>query len=376
MNEAQHPPRFDGLRLQIAREAKGITRHELAELINASPSFISACEKGTKRPSPDLQILLCANLRVRPSFFFDSSAADWSIESCHYRHRQVASKFEKGRLRSEAHIYTRVIEGLSRFVHFLPVKLPLASLDQPANQVAQAVRNLWGLKADTPIASLCTLIENAGVVVMYHSTTTDRIDACSRRSEIPLILLASDGRSASRLRFDLGHELAELVFSSGNGGTVEHERMMNAFVGHFMMPSKGFGPHFSQKRLTVSHLFDLKKVWRVSMAAILQQALILELLSQEEYVLWKRKLASRGWSRSEPGETTQPPRPRSFQNAVSVAANAGLSLEALSEHAGISSDYLSELLKLNRSIIPQVISTEQPRTDILKWSSGISVVAS
>src|SRR4051812_30647678 len=70
---------FNGSRLEIARENSQLSRAELAERSETSPSFITACEKGRKKPSKDLEAIIAHILGVRTSFFYVPMFDPWTL---------------------------------------------------------------------------------------------------------------------------------------------------------------------------------------------------------------------------------------------------------------------------------------------------------
>ena len=332
---------FSGEKLQIARESAQLSRGELAELADTSPSFISACEKGRKKPSHELEVVLAHVLRVLPAFFYGPIGAQWELNACHFRHRQAATERLKGQFRSQLFLFNELFRVLRKIAKFPECTLPSLSLlpETPIEAVAGNLRQQWGISAHTPISRICRLLENAGVFIGYHSLKTESIDACSRRADFPVILATKVGRGAARLHYDIGHELGELIFAETASSSAIYERLINGFVGTLFMPAVGFGPHFTSKALTFSHLWELKRTWRVSASAILQRALKLDLIKYDLFVLWKRKLIARGFGRVEPEEPIFA-EPENLRRALTVASQAGITPADIAHEIGIETEVL------------------------------------
>lgn len=351
------PHDFNGAKLQFAREAAGLSRVELATEAQTSASFITACEKQKKKPSADLRTLLASKLGVKPRFFSGALDESWDVETCHFRHRQAASIAEKGQLRSELFVYSKILDALTKVVQFPRVALPdLAQTELPTESLAAELRRMWRMSANSPVGAICRVIERAGIVILFHSSDSERVDACSKFGSTPTILITKQNRGTSRVIYDLAHELGELVYRSASEKGVAHEKRINAFAGYFLMPRDGFGPHFCSKPLTLSHLLELKATWRVSMSAVLQHALSLRLLDQETFVIWKRKIGARGWTKSEPQEP-QFSNPEAFRDAIALAISRGLTLRELSEFVDLEANTLHTLFKANGTVFPEIMNT-------------------
>lgn len=343
--------------LQFAREAAGKSRAQLAGDVSTSASFITACEKQRKKPSAELRIALASTLGVRPRFFSGTSESDWRVESCYFRHRQAATTSEKGQLRSQLYLYSKILDALAQIVQFPRVNLLDApGMNLPTESLAQELRRLWRMSADSPVGAICRLIERAGIVILYHSSGSVKVDACSKFGKIPLILISKTNRGTSRLTFDLVHELGELIYRSTLQDGLAREKQINSFVGHFLMPRKGFESHFLSKPLTMSHLLELKVTWRVSMSAILRHSLTLNLLDEKSYIVWKRKLNARGWSKTEPQEPSFS-EPEAFSDATSLVISRGLTLSELAEHVDLEEKTAHLLFKANSVIYPEIVNT-------------------
>lgn len=362
-----HENHFEGIKLQFARERLNLSRKDLAKRVHASPSFITACEKGRKRPSQELEVLLASELRVTTRYFYGQVYGRWQLSDCHFRHRQAVTKAEQARLRSELYFYSRVIAALRRLVKLPSVNLPqITHYDlRSIEQIAGEVRRVWKISDSKPIDQLCRLVENAGIPILLSSSDLVHIDAGSHYDPDPLIVVRRRNCGATRIISDVAHEVGELIFHSSAANTVAHERKINQFVGSLLMPAPGFSPHFEARLLTLSHLWELKRTWRVSLSAILQRALALELITHEIFVSWKRRFAARGWTRVEPNEP-QLAGPDLLRRSFEVLVRQGTSLPHFAAQAGFSELGLGELLRENAlgylmtTVVPSIGSVRSP----------------
>src|SRR6266446_2526602 len=186
-----HEDQFNGIKLQLARERLNISRAELAKRIHTSPSFVTACEKDRKRPSRGLETLLASELRVTRHYFYGTISDRWELADCHFRHRQAITKTEKSLMRGQLYFYSRLLVALRQFVRLPRTNLLRVTLYdlRSVEQIAGEVRRLWGISASKPIAQLCRLIENAGIVIVFYTADLAHIDAASHPGDAAVILV-------------------------------------------------------------------------------------------------------------------------------------------------------------------------------------------
>jgi Zn-dependent peptidase ImmA (M78 family) len=366
-----HEDKFNGTKLQLARERLNISRVELANRVRTSPSFVTACEKCRKRPSRGLETLFASELRVTRQYFYGTISGGWELIDCHFRHRQAITKTEKSLMRGQLYFYSRLVGALRHFVRLPRTNLPRVTLYdlRSVEQIAGEVRRLWGISASKPIDQLCRLIENAGIPIVFHTAQLAHVDAASHPGDAAVILVRRRNCGATRINSDVGHELGELIFYPSSNATVQHEKKMNRFVGALLMPESGFVPHFTVRPFTISHLWELKKTWGASLSAIVQRALEIGLLSESEFVSWKRRFAARGWSRLEPNEP-QLAGPELLRRSLDVMTRQNVSLGDFATHVGLSELGLAELLRDNGlgSLMTTIVKV--PETQMQVDSTG------
>jgi len=92
-------------------------------------------------------------------------------------------------------------------------------------------------------------------------------------------------------------------------GSIETEAEANRFASAFLLPRKAFSRDFRMKSFSWEHVFDLKRRWRVSAAAIVKRGYDLGLLGAVEYRQAFKYMSAKGWrTNGEPNEPTfQPP---------------------------------------------------------------------
>src|SRR6266550_13503 len=113
---------------------------------------------------------------------------------------------------------------------------------------------------------------------------------------MPTLIFVNNTIPADRLRFTLAHEIGHIVMHAIPNPEMEKEA--HRFAAEFLMPEQDIKPHL--RSVTLPVLAALKKVWRVSMAALLMRARQLKIISERVYVALVRQMAP--YRRREPAE--------------------------------------------------------------------------
>jgi Zn-dependent peptidase ImmA (M78 family)/DNA-binding XRE family transcriptional regulator len=299
--------RFSGQRLQLAREFRGRTQKQLGDDVAASHALISQYEAGKKKdPSPDLGEALGSVLGFEPEFFYQPIVDIFREEECSFRHRRTAPERLKSRVRAHATLIGMVIERLRTQFRFPKLDLPKAnaSSEEEIELAAERSRQHWGISLDGPILQIARLLERAGVVVVPHLVDSVKIDAFSRNGRTTLIFLNKAIPSTSRWTFDIGHECGHLIMHNGiHTGTEETERAADRFASALLMPRRAFAREFQMEPFSWNHIFELKKRWRVSAAAIVRRSYDLRLIGAVTYRRAFQYMSAQGWrTKGEPHE--------------------------------------------------------------------------
>jgi len=184
----------------------------------------------------------------------------------------------------------------------LPAR-PISSLEAPYQEIeaiASRVRKDWGVPPG-PISSVVGLLESHGVVVIRMTLDSADVDAFSLPFvDRPVIVLGSDKGDRARSRFDAAHELGHLVIHGAEfWGLTEVEKQAHGFAAAFLMPRDQIYRELPQ-RVDWPSLFQLKRRWQVSLAALLMRARTLERMTPATYLTAVKAASARGWRRVEP----------------------------------------------------------------------------
>jgi Zn-dependent peptidase ImmA (M78 family)/transcriptional regulator with XRE-family HTH domain len=291
---------FNPSMLVLARESRGLTQTELAQLATVSQAMLSKVEAGAKLPGEDLLSRLAEHLQYPVEFFSqgDTVFGPGLSEFFHRKRQDVGVKL-LAKVHAQVNVIRMHLARLLRAVDGPEVRIRPIDLDdfggKPQN-VARALRSTWQL-ADGPIPNVIRVIEDAGGVVVRVPFPSARIDAISRWVPgLPPLFFVNEGLPTDRERLTLCHELGHLVMHDVPNQDMEAEA--NQFAAEFLMPEKDIAPHLD--RVSLDRLAALKPYWRVSMAALLFRATELRKVSKNTaQLLWMQMAPYR---RQEPTE--------------------------------------------------------------------------
>lgn len=278
-----HPPR-----LTLAREMRGLTKTELAELIGKSAAAVGQFEGGGRsscRPDPRTLAALALALGVPVNFFARrSSPTHLEVDVCHFRSLRSASQRERRRLLARASLICDLLRELEQHVRLPDEQVSRVArsvrTEPEIEQLAVQVRHAWGLGLG-PIGNVINLLERQGVVVTRVPASSEAVDAFSTWHEgRPLAFLVMAKDSTSRVRWDASHELGHLVMHVDVvPGSPLAEREANRFAGAFLLPRDAFAME-CPRRLDWDHFYELKRRWKVSVSALLKRAYDLRCISE------------------------------------------------------------------------------------------------
>lgn len=302
-----HP--FNPEMLTLARMSRGLTQTELASALEVTQGRVSKIEHGFFEPNEELVARMGVVLKYPTEFFFQPGYIN-TLPSWFHRKRKHLPQATLGRIHAEIAIRLRniaklLVSTVVRAVHLVP-QLDIDEHGEPET-IARAVREKWALERG-PIQNLVDVLERAGVLVVPCDFGATEVDAVGIRLQgMPPLMFVNATAPMDRLRYTMAHELGHLVMHATPTADVEGEA--NRFAAEFLMPEYDIKPQLVNA--TLQTLSILKRVWRVSMAALLKRAQDLRVLSAKRATaLWKQ-MSALGFRKREPAEldlTTEKPR--------------------------------------------------------------------
>ena len=281
--------RLDPHRITFARELRGLTKKDLAEKIKKTPSAISQIESGLIHPDLETFVSISLVLKTPPSFFTEKPQRNKYIElaSCHFRSLRSTPQSVRRQSARKGDLCIDFIELLESKGLIFPSEAITdftcpADTDEDIEQAAMDLRRHWNMKLG-PIPDLVKLVESKGILVLPLEEVCNKVDAYSTwRGRRPCMLL-SLGRKASRVRFDVSHELGHIVLhEETSAGDAKTERQAHRFAGAFLAPRDSFIEE-CPRRWNFHAFHQLKFRWKMSIQALLYRAKDLGCISQSTY---------------------------------------------------------------------------------------------
>jgi len=302
---------FNPEMLILARESREYSQSELSRLISVNQATVSRVESGVLEPQEELISVLADRLRYHRSFFYQTDKV-YGFNSTVFFHRKRQSLAD--RVLRKLHAFMNITRmRVARLVRSGTLESPFRFQQIESNEyaggptaAARIVRSTWMLPSG-PVRNMTAAIEDAGGIVVGMDFGTRQADAVSEwiPPQPPIFLLNCNSEiSGDRLRLTLAHELAHVVMHKFPKPEIEEEA--NLFAAEFLMPRKEIKP--SLYGLTMNKLADLKKYWKVSMAALIMRAYELKTItdSQRRYLFINVAKRSGGSRIHEPLESEMP----------------------------------------------------------------------
>ncbi len=324
---------FNGNRLKMARQYRGMTVEELSQKINVSKQAVSQYETDKIEDVPFQKILAISNVLNFPyKYFAQEDISNIKTGTTYFRSLMKTSK--KYRLAQEIkmeHIAT-IYSFLNEYVTFPYLNLPawIGEISSPV-EAAKKLRDYWEL-GDKPIDSIMRIVERNGIIVTTFSTDTNDIDAFSQYVEmndfdVYIIALSNNKESAARINFDIAHELGHIVLHEWSEDEEvlsreefkAKEKEANEFAAAFLLPETSFAQEVSLDPQKLDYYVQLKRRWKVSVAAMLYRSCSLGIITQGQYQYLMRVMQNKGWRKSEPLDNTiKAANPSLFSDAVDL----------------------------------------------------------
>ena len=301
-------------RVRLARRKAGYSLRELSIAMDSkvTAQAIGKYERGESVPSSGVLLALSKALGVSLGYLMDTQGIE--LSGVEFRTKANTSA------RDRAQVETEVLEWIERYLQVEHVlELDSAQWQRPvararklgtagdAEKLAAEVRETWKLGLD-PIPNMTELLEEKGLKVLTVPLAervfgfTCLVKRPDQQAEMPVIVV-SDRSSLERRRLTLAHELAHRLIDTDSLADREEEKAANVFAGAFLMPrdhlQREAGKH--RNALGYKELIDLKRLYRVSGAALLMRLRQLEIISESTLVYAFQSIA-RGWRTQEPHE--------------------------------------------------------------------------
>jgi Zn-dependent peptidase ImmA (M78 family)/DNA-binding XRE family transcriptional regulator len=291
----------------LAREIRGISQSELADLIQLTQGMLSKIEKGLFKPSEEIFTNIC-NILEFPMSFFEQTNNIFEPNLSYYRKRIVIKKRDLLKAEGSMNLVRMNLENLMTSVELPELNLPFWDVDVHGTpeSAAKWVRQKWRIPKGR-IENLTKIIEDNGIVVVPFDFGSEKMDGLSlfTKERQPIIYI-NNKMPGDRQRLTLAHELGHLVMHIGQQiaqiRNVEKEAMQ--FAAEFLVPASEFLQDI--ETIGLETLGNMKRYWKISMGALLYRAKELAQVTENQYRYLWQQMAYLGYKTKEPAELSVP----------------------------------------------------------------------
>jgi Zn-dependent peptidase ImmA (M78 family) len=331
-----------------------MSQADLADACGVSQGMLSKIEAGVAVFPQERLERLAEILGVLPEFFLQGVAVGALGSTClQFRKRRTLPIKKLREICAIVNIRRIQVERLLKTVEIEEQKFQHLDLEEFSSpeHVAQAMRRLWNVPLG-PVANLVQCVEAAGAIVVRLDFQTQQFDAASQwMPGVPPLFFINARMPPDRVRLTLAHEIGHVVMHSI--ASIDAEAEANRFAAEFLMPASEVRHELDN--LTLQRLAELKRIWRVSMQAILYRARELGTLTPRRYRSLMMLMSKLGYRKSEP-VTLSAEEPTQLKTIVSFHQR---------EH-GYSVDDLAKLMLVPRHRIPDEFMDDGPSLRIVR----------
>lgn len=358
-----------GDRIKQARIYRGKTQKELADELGVTKQAISKYEKSKSKLGTEVIAKLPKILGFPLSFFskeYDYESEDKSI--IYFRTKEIRQR-TKEQLGEKINILDEEIIGyLEQYIDFPKNNIPDFNYHncnydiEEIKDITLKIRELWNLKKD-PIDNLSYVLQINGFLINKQYIEQNKTDGFSQAiGDKFYIFISANKECAVRSRFDLAHELGHLVLHRNieieEQGSKYIERQADYFASELLYPSDVFIKEIQSLPLNFETFIMLKEKWKISIQAIIRKCRDLELISDDKYIYFQKKISYNKWRFKEPlDDYIVAEEPRLIKDAIEllienniinkrdILMNIELDKEEIIKLCNLPKDYFNESLQ-------------------------------
>lgn len=268
--------------ITLAREARGYSQADLADLSGVSRSMISKFEQDSLVMSDELASKLTNTLKFQDSLFY----ADTDIlPPALYRRRDTVPAKTLMQIDANINLYqlniARLLNAIKKDAALIPV-IPISESGS-AEASADRLRKLWKLNKGA-IENLTDVLESHGIITVSMDFGTERVDSRSILIEDKFpVIFYNKKLLGDRLRFTLAYELGHIVMHTRTvlNTLTDLSKETNSFAAEFLMPKNEIIKDLGEN-VDLELLARLKGKWKASMHAILYRAVDLQVITENQ----------------------------------------------------------------------------------------------
>ncbi|MEB9855896.1 DNA-binding protein [Bacillus cereus] len=369
-------------RLKSARIYRGKTIAELAEETGVTKQAISQYENGKYVPSLETLLCLIGVLNFPREYFYKPYKNEIKVGNTFFRSLFTTSKKERNSQEEKIKNLSELYGFLEEYVNFPEPDIPELNENNP-EKAAIKLRKYWGL-GEEPIPNMVRLLEKKGFIVTSLSSGSNKVDAFSQYQkvngkEIYFIVLSKEKNSAVRRQFDAAHELGHIFLHNFSTDINEItrdefrdiEREADDFAASFLLPADSFIKDLIYPN-KLEFYIELKKKWKVSVAAMIVRAYKLKVISYNTYQYLMRQISSKNWRKREPlDDVLKVHEPIALKKAVELLLiNDVLTGPELVRKLMLSESDIEQLLNLTSGMLKSQINDNEVIVELASKRSG------
>jgi Zn-dependent peptidase ImmA (M78 family)/DNA-binding XRE family transcriptional regulator len=289
--------------IQTARLAKGMTQGDLAEAAGVTQAALSRYEHDLREPEPGVLRAIATALGVTSELLAAGGRIESDVAGAAHMRRQASAKVSVWRrLEAQLNMVRFHATGLlSELAVKQQLVIPRLSPEEfQPTEAAQYVRAQWRMPSG-PVHSIVAWLEAAGTLIVERDFGPGaRVDGLSQWADPTTpVMLISQVAPTDRKRLTYAHELGHLVLhSEWLPRQKDVEQQATDFAAEFLMPACEIKPML--RGLRFGKLADLKRYWGTSMAAIIERARQLDIITPQQRITMYKELSARRWRTREP----------------------------------------------------------------------------
>lgn len=300
---------FNGDRLKEARYYNSLSITQLANKLSISKQMVSKYENGKSNPSTEVMFGMMKELGFPRDFFYSDYKK--SMETTGTFYRSLLTSTQKQKAPSDVMMRAATIyrDFLENYIEF-PISEEYELDEQDPEVAANWLREAWNL-GNSPINNMINLLEKHSFTIVFLPKRMEKVSAFGSNRIIDskkYYSIAVDKQSSFfKQQFSLAHELGHWLMhaESWNPEDLENseyrkmEKQANDFAAAFLLPRKAFINDMTDVD-NLNSIFNKKKTWFVSGAAMIQRMRQLGLIDDGVYLKLQKQISYRNFRKVEP----------------------------------------------------------------------------
>jgi Zn-dependent peptidase ImmA (M78 family)/DNA-binding XRE family transcriptional regulator len=272
--------RFNHEMFALARKAQGLTQTDLHEQTGISQAQLSKIEQGLQIPTEERLRQLSTALGFPIDFFFQNSRYFPPITPFHRKRTSLGKKVleQAEAMANLKRIHLESLVSAFEVDKNIP-KLEVEEYGSP-EKIAQVMRSYFKLPRG-PVDNVVALLEDYGVFIFLEDFISMQLSGFTLvgNGTTPVMFVNREAPGDAE-RLTLAHELGHLVMHTIISESAEDEAWR--FAAEFLMPRADISIELRKARKIIDFA-DLKRKWKISMAALMRRSHELKIMTDTHY---------------------------------------------------------------------------------------------